>query len=70
MLLFNPIISQSRATQSLKNSRRRLRVVGWGEGAGGGGGGVAALLVLAALANVPPSFISLFATLRRPTLSK
>ena len=53
MLLFNPILSQSRATQSLKNFRKRLRGVGV-KGA--------ALLVLA---NVRPSFISLFATLPR-----
>ena len=32
MLLFNPIISQSRATQSLKNFGKRLRGVGWGGG--------------------------------------
>ena len=56
MLLFNPILSQSGATQSLKTFRKSL----CGVGVKG-----AALLVLTALANVRPSFISLFAALPR-----
>ena len=58
MLSFSPILSQSRATQSLKNFLRGLCPLTLSLG-----GVPPALLVLAALANVRPSFISLFATL-------